>query len=254
MKLDRIGTLTPSLVGLLCFMVADCSPLEYPSRTPRIEEQFRQELVEGRVVLDCGSPGCVAKFNEWKPGIRQAYSEGDWIGLGLIVAASGYQIDIGYFYLGVAAEGLGAFEAADKYFRVAGYIATRSRSIKCRSPPFNTCDGSKLPADIYPHLTRAASAIEAARQEAPHPTSVEPHNDVRTEQDAMVPTRVEPTKIEPEQPETPHTAPGQRSGIVTHRKPPVKRAVAIVQPPVPGRNFPVKREEDEWVRAPATTR
>jgi hypothetical protein len=52
-------------------------------------------------------------------GMYQAVAKRDWAGLAKITIEAGSGDDIGYFYLGVAAEGLGHIDAAREYYRLS---------------------------------------------------------------------------------------------------------------------------------------
>lgn len=115
------------------------------------EPQLLEDIKAGRVVLDCSiTCGPIYIFNQatvWKK-----FQSSDWQGLGIEVAKSGWRQDITYFLLGVSAEGMGAYEAAARYYRMAGALATgRNEAEKCSSIK-NLCHGLVFPGDIRRRL------------------------------------------------------------------------------------------------------
>jgi hypothetical protein len=75
----------------------------------------------------------------------------------------GFQEDLAYFYLGRAAEGLGAYGASLKYYRMAGRLATGpDPTLRCHGST-DLCDGLRLPADIYPRIRLVETELDRYR-------------------------------------------------------------------------------------------
>jgi hypothetical protein len=163
-----------------------------------------------------------------RPEALRRYQIGDWAGLGTLVMQIGWQDDLSYFYLGRAAEGMGAYQASRKYYQIA--VALAEMDAACHSVLYNNCDGFSFPTDIYPRLQFVEAAIaqsEAAAASPPPIASAAP-------------------------PETPVRS----ASRVRHATQPPKFGE-----PMPARSpsQPIKApsaasEEDQWVRPPPITR
>jgi hypothetical protein len=88
----------------------------------------------------------------------EAASQGDWALLSKISIQSNSGDDIGYFYLGLAAEGLGLNEAARVYYRLSIYDSLRGQPPpQCTLGPGasylgRSCHGLVLPHDAQIRL------------------------------------------------------------------------------------------------------
>lgn len=141
---------------LLAALLAGCAaPNAVP---PGGEKQLLEDIKAGSVQLDCGL-ACMPIYLINQPRIQQALRNKDWPEMGLLVAKSSYRRDISYFYLGAAAEGMGALAAADRYYRMAGALATGSDpNGKCASVQ-NLCGGFSFPRDIVTRLKAVSQAL-----------------------------------------------------------------------------------------------
>lgn len=148
-------TLLKRFTPLLVVALAGCAaPNAVP---PGGEKQLLEDIKAGTVQLDCGL-ACMPIYLINQPRIQQALRNQDWPEMGLLVAKTSYRRDIAYFYLGAAAEGMGALAAADRYYRMAGALATGSDpNGKCASVQ-NLCGGFTFPRDIVTRL-RAVSQV-----------------------------------------------------------------------------------------------
>lgn len=121
------------------------------------DPQLLEDVKAGTVQLDC-SLACTASYIFGQQRMQQALRERDWPTLALVVAKSSYRRDIAYYYLGMAAEGMEAWAAADRYYRMAGALATgNDPSAKCANVQ-NLCAGFSFPRDIVTRL-RAVSQV-----------------------------------------------------------------------------------------------
>jgi hypothetical protein len=88
---------------------------------------------------------------------------GRWQDLALLVAQVGYMNDLGYYYLGHAAENLGYWQAAQRYYpdrRTAfgGSLSCHQGEVNIEatlSIPTDLCDGYSFPDAASPPLTPA---------------------------------------------------------------------------------------------------
>lgn len=79
------------------------------------ESSFNQAFLNGEIRLDCMFL-CSGKFGADARDIHQLYLQQQWHELSLKVSEIGFNIDIAYFYLGRAAEGVGKPKAAEVYY------------------------------------------------------------------------------------------------------------------------------------------
>jgi predicted Zn-dependent protease len=99
-------------------------------------EEF-ERFKAGDAVLDCGGECALGFFGKQKE-LRKHHDESDWRQLATKVLKTRYKIDLAYFYLGKAAEGLGFTDAAKAYFSKAielsatdGHACSKAVMIKC---------------------------------------------------------------------------------------------------------------------------
>ena len=163
------------LSGILAFMgilLTGCAD-KIPIMTPEIQSQLITQVKSGDAVLDCEAACYWAWIHKGHDDLAVLNAAENWEGLATRTLQIGRQIDLGYFYLGRAAEGLGADEAALKYYRIAGALTTDSNGSRQCAESGNTCNGISLPQDIYPRL--AALRADMERKElALHPAPVMP--------------------------------------------------------------------------------
>jgi hypothetical protein len=115
---------------------------------PIEQHQIVTELDAGRLRLTCDL-ACSGTWRAARKALRGLHEQGVWQELTVEVARIGYTSDLGYFYLGRAAEARGRPQAAAVYYRLA--LATPS---KCDGMVFDSCDGIRFPADAQAALAR----------------------------------------------------------------------------------------------------
>jgi hypothetical protein len=90
----------------------------------------------------------------------------DWHDLAIGVMQVGYQTDLGYFYLGRAAQGLGADQAAIRYYEIAAAISQGSNpGLKCKGV-FDTCDGIAMPYILVTLIQQSQADLQKRQAEA----------------------------------------------------------------------------------------
>ncbi|MGA8134056.1 MAG: hypothetical protein WCA48_07880 [Pseudomonas gingeri] len=115
---------------------------------------------KGEIRLRCGLSCAGAaglNRNHW----AELYKHKAWRDLALSVADVNLESDHEYFYLGRAAEGLGFYQAADTYYRLA-----RASSYECDS---FTCKDVKVAAEIAQGLARVAPVLASTALAPPTP-------------------------------------------------------------------------------------
>ena len=128
-----------------------------------VTPEARNEFANGTIALDC-QLACTLNWELARPQLSTLYAEEQWQPLADKVIELGYLNDLEYFYLGRAAEGLGYYDAALKYYRISGGAATSgdpNSLLHCRTQFANTCNGVNLPGDLYPRITAVQAAIDA---------------------------------------------------------------------------------------------
>jgi len=134
--------------SMLGFMAACATVASSPQH--ETDEQALEQLRSGKGVLDCGQ-SCADAWHYKGPKLIAHYNAGDWRELALLVIQTGYHQDLGYFYLGRAAEGLGDSSAALVYYKAAEALATgTAENVKCTASR-DGCNGLSLLTEI---LTR----------------------------------------------------------------------------------------------------
>jgi hypothetical protein len=94
---------------------------------------------EGKTVLDCGM-SCSGSWGWIRDELQMYYHTNRWENLANKVLRNGHNVDLNYYYLGVAAEGLGYKKAAITYFKSAIHA-----SHTCVYALGNNCDGIDVP-------------------------------------------------------------------------------------------------------------
>ncbi len=160
------------------------------------DAQIMNDLRSGQALLDC-QIGCAGTLGKNLMNLAQLDAKGDWHDLAITVIDIGYENDLEYYYLGHAAEGLGFYAAALKYYRISQAEATGSDSrLRCDGDGFtNLCNGVSLPNDLYARMQTVQNDIasqqaaqEAAQEAADTPTVVVHHRKhIPTTQTAAAP-------------------------------------------------------------------
>ena len=138
-------------------------------------EQLMREVQAGQPMLDCRTE-CGGAWGQNRQQARILDATGRWQDLGLLVAQIGYMNDLTYYYLGHAAENLGYWQAAQRYYRIAerlsvGAMACHQGEVELQaalSIRADLCDGYSFPDALYPHL----EVVEARLAALSAPTAV----------------------------------------------------------------------------------
>lgn len=128
----KVAFLATPVVTIGC-----ASPGATSASGPGSADRF-QSFLAGRSRLSCG----VSCSGAWGVSMRRAKSlhdQGLWEDLAILVLEIGHGVDLGYYYLGRSAEGLGETSAASMYYKLA--LAER---YKCEGW-FDNCLGLNVP-------------------------------------------------------------------------------------------------------------
>ena len=155
-----------SMVGLSIVLFWGCASA---SSAGGDQSQVYSTLASGSATLTCGWT-CSIAYGSARAKMKELYVGEDWRGLAATVMEIGHASDQSFFYLGRAAEGLEAYDAALKYYRRA-LIEDSGGGNPCNNV-FNNCDGFVFPAEINARIEAVQIAI--AKRNAPAPQTVEP--------------------------------------------------------------------------------
>jgi hypothetical protein len=151
------------LVGLFVavLMIAGCEQ-KYQTVTPEIQSKMMDDLKSGNLVLDCGV-NCNGSWIFGQRALNHLDLSENWNALAVGVMKIGYQQDLGYYYLGQAAQGLGYHEAAIKYYQYAGALASGPPGPQqCASMPIQSPDAGCYGVDLLSVLPTLIQASEDA--------------------------------------------------------------------------------------------
>lgn len=110
-----------------------------------------EDFKRGRASLSCNS--CNLQFRNRLGDMRRQYQAADWSGLARSVLDINYRQDIAWYYLGVAAEGLGLHAPARTYYDEAIRLS-KERDTHCAGRFSDVCDGIDLPRAAQAALER----------------------------------------------------------------------------------------------------
>lgn len=145
------------LVLLLCslFLLGGCASSGF-SGGGYSDDAFQA----GKVRLACGF-SCAGSWNLNRQQAREYYEEQDWQALARVVGDIGYGSDLGYYYLGRAAEGTGHSAAALQYYELA-----RAANSHC-STGINRCGGLDVAAAVSERVAVIEANMAAAEKQKP---------------------------------------------------------------------------------------
>ena len=130
--------------------------------------ELMRQVQAGQPMLDCRAE-CGGAWGQNRQQVRILDATGRWQDLALLVAQVGYMNDLSYYYLGHAAENLGYWQAAQRYYRIAerlsvGPMSCHQGEVEIQatlSIPADLCDGYSFPDALYPHLEIVEARLAA---------------------------------------------------------------------------------------------
>jgi hypothetical protein len=131
-------------------------------------DELMRQFQAGQPMLDC-QLDCSAAWGTNRQKVRSLDATGRWQELALLVMQVGYMNDLSYYYLGHAAENLGYWQAAQRYYRIAERLSVTQMSCAQGEAniattlglPANLCDGYSFPDALYPHLEVVEARLAA---------------------------------------------------------------------------------------------
>jgi len=121
------------------------------------------QLRAGRPLLTCHEP-CLEAWRRAQPQAAQLDAGAHWQDLAMLLRRTGYQDDLALYYLGRAAEGLGAREAAARYYRQSAQVSGTSNSCQSLS---RLCGGVTLPRAATLRVAAIERDLNRARPRRP---------------------------------------------------------------------------------------
>ncbi|HVJ55192.1 MAG TPA: hypothetical protein VM689_22215 [Aliidongia sp.] len=149
--------------GIACLLAACAAkpatgPAPIAAAPFATDDQAIEMLRSGNASLDCGTD-CAGSWSRARPELSRRLAAGDWRGLAALVLQTQYRQDLGYYYLGRAAEELGAGNAALRYYRTALSLTTGTApEVRCATSK-EGCDGASLPNDEVLHIQMAQGGL-----------------------------------------------------------------------------------------------
>jgi hypothetical protein len=128
-----------------------CAELGHAPAPPETDANALERLRGGDAVLSCDSAACGEAWRRNQADIIRRYNAGEWRELALLVMRTDYSQDLAYFYLGRAAEGLGAARAALGYYRTAITLATGPAADARCAANASGCGGLSLLNELALH-------------------------------------------------------------------------------------------------------
>jgi hypothetical protein len=139
--------LLPALIAAT--MLGACAPIPEVPRT--VSPELLDSVRNGTVELTCRSSACE---NVWLDRVEHAAhltTQARWAELSALLVVTNYSSDIGYYFLGRAADGLGSPRAAVHYYEIAKAELRSDRSCEA----IGLCRGLGIPAVIDAELAAA---------------------------------------------------------------------------------------------------
>lgn len=168
---------TALAISTVSLMLAACV-MQQTAPEVAVSPQMVDTVRSGRAILDCREP-CLAAWRQAQPQAAQYDASGRWGELATVVLRTGFQDDLSLYYLGRAAEGLGAANAARRYYAESVQISATNRSCRTFS---GECGGLSLPRTASARLamlergrTPGSEPLRRPRPQPPRPGSGQPN-------------------------------------------------------------------------------
>ena len=176
-------------LGLVAALAAaGCTPPPAPIGFTDVSQrdQAMAAFRSGRARLDCVGPSCMPRWlgqddpatrqpnGNRREAAQQALGARNWSGLAEVVLSAGVESDLTWYYLGVAAQGMGLNSAARTYYQASTRRSRDRSGMACGA--VIPCDGVSLPRTaqtaLYaitprPRAQPAGSAEATPAAEAP---------------------------------------------------------------------------------------
>ncbi len=141
-------------------VVSACAAVPDVPRT--VSPELLESVRKGTVELTCKSSACESA---WLGRVEQAAiftAQARWAEVSVLLVVTNYPSDLGYYFLGRAADGLGGPRAAVKYYEIAKAELNSNRSCEA----IGLCRGLGIPAVIDAELTEARRKVNGPNRAA----------------------------------------------------------------------------------------
>jgi hypothetical protein len=146
------------IIIVLC--ISSCAPM-HKMVTPELRNQFMGDLKSGRLGLTCQFDCYWSWLNEY-PRMVQLHRASQWEALAELVMQVGLEQDLAYFFLGRAAEGLGHYDSAVKFYQQSIALYKDPVTLHhCEDGSGSWCAG----LDLGAALPEVLAAAEVARNQ-----------------------------------------------------------------------------------------
>lgn len=132
-----------------------------------------EKFKNGKLELNCKGE-CYAQYLIAQGSLKKLHEEKAWRELSQKIIKLPYKIDIAYYYLGAAAEGMGYIDSSRIYFSKA-YELSKSTEDSCSKATFLSCNGIEI-TNVSHAVTNAPEKVIATFQATPlihAPTPIE---------------------------------------------------------------------------------
>ncbi len=149
---------------LLC--LDSCAAPQF--QDPAARAQALAAFQAGQATMSCGTGiDCMVKWNLVRPSVTRLVQAQRWTDVAESVLATGYDIDLSWYYLGLAAANLNAVEPARSYFDMAAKRAVMGGMFSCTQSGDSACDGVNLPQDASTAMASLPPPVVAEAEPAP---------------------------------------------------------------------------------------
>lgn len=143
---SRIRGVVPYLAVLL--LLTGCSIVAVGHQDPAAKAEAMAAFRAGGAGFTCGQGlQCAVKWSAAKPAANRLMLGERWEDVADVVLGAGYEQDLTWFYLGIAAEGLGNPAAARAYYDNSIRRSLYGAGYSCTAAGMMSCDGVRLPDD-----------------------------------------------------------------------------------------------------------
>lgn len=147
----RFPVVLPLLAAL--FGLAGCSVVAVGHQDPATKAEALAAFHAGTANFNCGQGlSCAVRWSAAKQSANRLLIGERWDDVADVVLGAGYEQDLTWFYLGVAAEGQGQTRAARTYYDNAVRRSLYGAGYSCTSAGMTSCDGIRLPQDAQQML------------------------------------------------------------------------------------------------------
>lgn len=144
----------------LSITLMGCNIVPVGHQDPAAKAEALAAFRAGDARFTCGQGlQCAVRWSAARPAAQRLLLAERWDDVADVVLAAGYEQDLTWFYLGIAAEGLGHGKVAQAYYDNAVRRTLYGAGYSCTAAGMMSCDGVRLPED--------AQRLQAALARAP---------------------------------------------------------------------------------------